>query len=207
MSNKDTIASFIMKITKLRDQFFAFNTKIKDEDRVTIALNSSPPPWEVFKQAIYVVVHLPNFNFFWDARIQEETRCETMERKVNEAQDLAIIGKMRKGGPKKGMKEQSCYSNHYRKDFRRDMFQGPRKGNFSSKCPQNKVAKHKQKQKRSTGTTATFNNIHSLLSLLEKESTTHGLVSKVQQSQPAQEGFYKFTGQLNTQSQTNKRDR
>ena len=33
-----------------------------------------------------------------------------MERKVNEAQDLAVIGKMRKGGPKKGMKEQSCYS-------------------------------------------------------------------------------------------------
>ena len=53
----------------------------------------------------------------------------------------------------------------------------------------------------------TVNNIHSLLSLLEKDSTTHGLVSKVQQSQPAQEGFYKVTGQLNTQSQTNKRDR
>ena len=33
-----------------------------------------------------------------------------MEHKVNEAQDLAFIGKMRKGGPKKGMKEQSCYS-------------------------------------------------------------------------------------------------
>ena len=65
------------------------------------------------------------------------------ERKVNEAQDLAVIGKMRKGGPKKGVKEYSCYSNHYRKDLRRDMFQVPQKGHFASKCPQNKVEKHK----------------------------------------------------------------
>jgi hypothetical protein len=41
MSNIDTVASYLMKITELRDQHFAISMKIDDEELVPIALNVS----------------------------------------------------------------------------------------------------------------------------------------------------------------------
>lgn len=46
MNNTDTVA--MIKITDLRDELFAIDMKIDDEELVPIALNSFSPPWEYF---------------------------------------------------------------------------------------------------------------------------------------------------------------
>jgi hypothetical protein len=61
-----------------------------------------------------------DFEKLWDASIQEETRLEIVIASVDEVQDLAIIKKMRKDGkkrgPRRGKEEETCSSNHGKKD-------------------------------------------------------------------------------------------
>jgi hypothetical protein len=48
MSDTDMVASYLMKITELRDQLVAIGMKVMDEELVPIALNGFSSPWEPF---------------------------------------------------------------------------------------------------------------------------------------------------------------
>jgi hypothetical protein len=72
MSDKDTVTSYLMRITKLQNQCVAIKMKIKNKELVPIALNGFSSSWEPFVQGVCAHEKLPNFEKLWDDFIQEE---------------------------------------------------------------------------------------------------------------------------------------
>jgi hypothetical protein len=53
MCKTNTIASYLMKLTKLRDQLGAVGAKVKDDELVQVALNGFSSYWHNVVQVIY----------------------------------------------------------------------------------------------------------------------------------------------------------
>jgi hypothetical protein len=66
MSDTDIVASYLMKITELRDQLAAIGVKVEDEELVPIALNGFSTSWKPFVQGICAREKLPTFEKLWD---------------------------------------------------------------------------------------------------------------------------------------------
>jgi len=52
MKNEDTINSYFMRISQLKDQLAAIKDIVNEKELVTIALNGLPSSWEPFIQGI-----------------------------------------------------------------------------------------------------------------------------------------------------------
>nr|KUM47387.1 hypothetical protein ABT39_MTgene5572 [Picea glauca]QHR89570.1 hypothetical protein Q903MT_gene3592 [Picea sitchensis] len=153
MSKIDTIASYLMKITELRDQHVAIGELSDESELVRKTLNGFGLSWHHFVQCICAREKLPTFYKLWDDFIGEETRLETVSASFDEAQDLALIRKVIKGGKKGGFgkgkkkKEDSGSLNHGKKDpIHVKCFKCNKFGHYASKCPE-KRGKGNQQQK------------------------------------------------------------
>jgi hypothetical protein len=82
MSDTDTMASYLMKITTLRDQLLVIELKIIDKELVPIAKNGFSSCHGYFVQVVYVCEKLPIFEKLWDDFIQEETKLEIVSARV-----------------------------------------------------------------------------------------------------------------------------
>jgi hypothetical protein len=74
MTRSDTVTSYLMKITQIRDQLAAVGEKVEDAELVNMALNGFPASWEPFVKGICARENLPDFERLWDDCIQEETQ-------------------------------------------------------------------------------------------------------------------------------------
>jgi hypothetical protein len=74
MTKADTVATFFMKISEIRDQLGAIGETISDKELVLTTLNALPRHWEPFLQSISGRADLPNFDRLWTNCTQEETR-------------------------------------------------------------------------------------------------------------------------------------
>jgi hypothetical protein len=74
MTKDDTITTFFMKISKIRDQLGAMGETITDRELVMITLNALPIHWEPFIQSISGRLDLPLFDRLWADCTQEETK-------------------------------------------------------------------------------------------------------------------------------------
>jgi hypothetical protein len=83
MTKSDTIATFFMKISEIRDQLGAIGETTIDKELVMITLNALPRHWEPFLQSISGRADLPEFDHLWIDCTQEET--ELIERGVQDA--------------------------------------------------------------------------------------------------------------------------
>ena len=52
MCKNDTIATYFMKMSQIKDQLVAINEHIEDSELTTITLNGLPPAWSPFVQGI-----------------------------------------------------------------------------------------------------------------------------------------------------------
>jgi hypothetical protein len=82
----------------LRDQLATIGDKIPRNELVRICLNGFGPSWHCFVHCICAYEHLLSFEGLWDAFVGEETRLETILGSYEDVLDLALIGKVRKGG-------------------------------------------------------------------------------------------------------------
>jgi hypothetical protein len=57
----DTIASYLMKITELRDQQVAIGNNIEENELVWISVNGFGPSWHQFVHHVCACEHLPSF--------------------------------------------------------------------------------------------------------------------------------------------------
>jgi hypothetical protein len=48
MSKSDTVASYLMRITQVRDQLVAIGEAVDETELVNVALNGFPMSWEPF---------------------------------------------------------------------------------------------------------------------------------------------------------------
>lgn len=74
MTKGDTVATFFMKISEIRDQLGAIGETISDKELVLTTLNALLGHWELFLQSISGRADLPNFDRLWTNCTQEETR-------------------------------------------------------------------------------------------------------------------------------------
>jgi hypothetical protein len=65
MSSSDTVASYLMRITQIRDQLAAIGEAVDDTELVNVALNGLPRSWEPFVQGICAREKLPDFDRLW----------------------------------------------------------------------------------------------------------------------------------------------
>lgn len=62
MGKSNTVASYFMKMSRIKDQLAAINEHIEDYELVTITLNGFPPTWDAFVQGICARRKLPKFD-------------------------------------------------------------------------------------------------------------------------------------------------
>jgi hypothetical protein len=74
MMKDDTITTFFMKISEIRDQLGAIGETITHKELVMITLNAFPSHWEPFIQSINGRADLTQFDCLWEDCTQEETR-------------------------------------------------------------------------------------------------------------------------------------
>jgi hypothetical protein len=74
MMKVDTISTFFMKISDIRDHLGSIGETITDKELVMITLNALPRHWEPFLQSISGREDLPEFDHLWTNCTQEETR-------------------------------------------------------------------------------------------------------------------------------------
>jgi hypothetical protein len=72
MTKADTIATFLMKISEIRDQLGAIGETISDKELVLTTLNALPRHWDPFLQSISGRAEIPNFDHLWTNSTQDE---------------------------------------------------------------------------------------------------------------------------------------
>jgi hypothetical protein len=77
MTRSDTVTSYLMKVTQIRDQLAAVGEKVEDKELVNMALNGFSPQWETFVKGVCARENLPSWERLWDDCIQEETWMES----------------------------------------------------------------------------------------------------------------------------------
>jgi hypothetical protein len=102
MTKCDTVATFFMMMSEIRDQLGAIGEIISDKELVLATLNNLPKHWEPFLQSISGREQLPTFDRLWIVCTQEEIRL--IARGVEDSphddnHDLALHTK--KGGRNK----------------------------------------------------------------------------------------------------------
>ena len=80
MTKSENIASYFMRITKLRDKLKSSGDNLEEKNLVMTTLNGLPPPWECFIQTISGQTKFSKFDKLWPKCTQEETRITTHQR-------------------------------------------------------------------------------------------------------------------------------
>ena len=80
MAKSESIASYFMRITELRDKLRTSGGHIEDKELVMTTLNGLPPSWESFIQTISGRTKWPKFDSLWENCTQEETRIAARQR-------------------------------------------------------------------------------------------------------------------------------
>jgi hypothetical protein len=101
MTKDDTISSYFVRISQLRDQLQAIDEAIPDKEIVTIALNGLPRSWDAFASSMNTRKEFPTFEELWTCCAQEESRITSKER-IQKGEDAqAYATRFKKYGGKK----------------------------------------------------------------------------------------------------------
>ena len=144
MARGDSIPSFFMKISDIRDQWGSMGEIISDRELVMITLNGFLAHWEPFIQSASGRSKLPKFDRLWVDCTQEETRLAARGgAQPEENQALASHASKGKGRGKGRFENQdrkggssSPPGKNKRKDLSKiQCFKCDKFGHCASRCP------------------------------------------------------------------------
>jgi hypothetical protein len=98
MTKGDTIATFFIKMSEIRDQLGAIGEIISDRELVLTTLNNLPKHWEPFLQNISGREKLPTFDRLWTNCTQEELRLRSIGVEDSPDDNHALALHTKKGG-------------------------------------------------------------------------------------------------------------
>ena len=81
MSRSDTIATYFMKISQLKDQLKAIGDTVTDDELMTITLNGFASSWDPFVEGICSKDVLPKFEQLWNHGVQEEVGTTVFKKR------------------------------------------------------------------------------------------------------------------------------
>ena len=92
MSRTDTVATYSMKISQLRDQLKAIGDIVTDDELVTIALNGFSSSWDPFVQGICSKDVLPKFEHLWNHSVSRrgQTFVEAKSAETSRRRNTSI---------------------------------------------------------------------------------------------------------------------
>jgi hypothetical protein len=73
MTKTESVATYLTKITQMRDYLGVVGEVVVDNELVRTALNEVTKQWVVFVEGIVARQNLPKWDRLWDDFIQEET--------------------------------------------------------------------------------------------------------------------------------------
>ena len=141
MDNSESVTSYLMRVSQIRDQLAAIGDVISDKELVTTTLNGFPTFWIPFVQGVCARSKLPKFDKLWADWTHEESRLvDQKKRLIVDEEEALTAQKNKRSSFKKNNKE----ANFVRvPDKKKDVskircYNCQKLGHFSYDCPQGK---------------------------------------------------------------------
>jgi hypothetical protein len=141
LENSESITSYLMRVSHIRDHLATIRDVISDKDLVTTTLNGFPTFWIPFVQGMCVRSKLPKFDKLWENCTHKESRlAEQQKRLIVDEEESLTVQKNKRSSFKRNNKE----ANSVRvPDKKRDVskircYNCQKLGHFSYDCPQGK---------------------------------------------------------------------
>jgi hypothetical protein len=142
MNDDDSITSYFVRISQLRDQLQAIEEITSEKELVNLVLNVLPKTWDAFAASMNTRKEYPTFEELWTCCAQEESRINAKEKPQKKYDDQALtarfknfrnnrkFGSRRKPNQEKDISEVQCFN--YQKY-----------GHYKNHCPELKRSKEK----------------------------------------------------------------
>jgi ketosteroid isomerase-like protein len=90
MDNSESVTSYFMRVSQIRDHLVAIGDVISEKELVTTTLNGFPTFWIPFVQGVCARSKLPKFDKLWEDCTHEESRLVDQQKRliVNEEEAL-----------------------------------------------------------------------------------------------------------------------
>jgi hypothetical protein len=95
MNDDDSITSYFVRISRLRDQLQAIEEIILMKELVNIVLNGLPKTWDAFAASMNTRKEYPTFEELWTCCAQEESRISAKEKPQNKYDDQAFTARFK----------------------------------------------------------------------------------------------------------------
>jgi putative lipoic acid-binding regulatory protein len=130
MNDDESITSYFVRISQLRDQLQSIEEIISEKDLVNIVLNGVLKIWDAFSASMNTRKGYPTFEELWTCCAQEESRINAKEKPQKKYVDQAFtarfknfrnkrkFGSRRKANQEKDISEVQCFNcrkyGHYK---------------------------------------------------------------------------------------------
>jgi hypothetical protein len=130
MNDDDSITSYFVKISQLRDQLQSIEEIISEKELVNIVLNGLPKTWDAFATRMNTRKEYPTFEELWTCCAQEESRIsakgkpqkkyddQSFTAKFNNFRNKKKFGSRKKPNQEKDMSKIQCFNcrkyGHYK---------------------------------------------------------------------------------------------
>jgi hypothetical protein len=95
MNDDDSITSYFVRISQLRDQLQAIEEIILEKELVNIVLNGLPKTWDAFSASMNTRKEYPTFEEFWTCCAQEDSRISAKEKPQKKYDDQAFTARFK----------------------------------------------------------------------------------------------------------------
>jgi hypothetical protein len=95
MNDDDSITSYFVRISQLRDQLQAIEEIISEKELVNIVLNGFPKTWDAFVASMNTRKEYPTFKELWTYCAQEESRISAKEKLQKKYDDQAFTARFK----------------------------------------------------------------------------------------------------------------
>jgi hypothetical protein len=144
MNDDESITSYFVRISQLRDQLQDIEEITLEKELVNIVLNGLPKTWDSFSASMNTRKEYPTFEELWTCCAQEESRINEKEKPQTKYDDQAFttrfknfrnkrkFGSRRKPNQEKDISEVQCFNCQ-------------KYGHYKNHCPEIKRRKEKHK--------------------------------------------------------------
>jgi hypothetical protein len=106
MDNSESITSYLMRVSQIRDKLATIGDVISDKELVTTTLNGFPTFWIPFVQGVCARSKLPKFDKLWADCTHEEYRlAEQQKRLIVDEEEALTAQKSKRSSFRKNNKE------------------------------------------------------------------------------------------------------
>jgi hypothetical protein len=146
MNDDDSITSYFVRISQLRDQLQAIEEITSEKELVNIVLNGLPKTWDAFAASMNTGKEYLTFEELWTCCAQEESRINAKEKPKKKYDDQAFTIRF------KNFKNKRNFGSRRRSNQEKDIskiqcFNCQKYGHYRNQCP--KLKKRKEKHEAS----------------------------------------------------------